>query len=488
MNRSKRIYALLGVLVVLCAATFAMTKFEEKQEKIRTSDEIVLEIPKDSVTALSWVYSDEESTLAFHKEEGTWVYDEDAAFPVSEEKVMDILSHFESFGVTFAIEDVEDYAQYGLDKSKCTIHVSAGEEDYAIKLGDFSTMDSQRYVDIGDGNVYLVGEDPMDYFDSNLSSMILNDDTPSLETVDTITFAGDENYTITFAEDSPDTYSDDDTYFVTRDGKNVPLDTSRVRRYLNTITSLDLSSYVTYDATQEELETFGLDEPDLSVTVNYTQTGEDEVVTPSTITLHISRNPEELAAAEAAEAKGEEPAAVTRYVRIGDSQIVYELNSADYAILSDASYNDLRHREVIWADLDDMTRIDISLEGETYTLTSVYDADNEERLWYYGLSTVVTTEETTDETAAEDPALDMTAFQDALKALTADSFTEEAPAGKKEISLTIHLDNENFQCVQIDLYRYDGESCLAVVDGESVSLVPRSSVVDLMEAVNAIVL
>ena len=486
MNRSKRIYALLGVLVVLCAATFAMTKFEEKQEKIRTSDEIVLEIPKDSVTALSWVYSDEESTLAFHKEEGTWVYDEDAAFPVSEEKVMDILSHFESFGVTFAIEDVEDYAQYGLDKPKCTIHVSAGEEDYAIKLGDFSTMDSQRYVDIGDGNVYLVGEDPMDYFDSNLSSMILNDDTPSLETVDTITFAGDENYTITFAEDSPDTYSDDDTYFVTRDGKNVPLDTSRVRRYLNTITSLDLSSYVTYDATQEELETFGLDEPDLSVTVNYTQTGEDEVVTPSTITLHISRNPEELAAAEAAEAKGEEPAAVTRYVRIGDSQIVYELNSADYAILSDASYNDLRHREVIWADLDDMTRMDISLDGETYALTSVDDDD--ERQWYYGLPAEETPEETTDETAAEDPAQDMTAFQDALKALTADSFTEEAPAGKKEISLTIHLDNENFQCVQIDLYRYDGESCLAVVDGESVSLVPRSSVVDLMEAVNAIVL
>ena len=40
--------------------------------------------------------------------------------------------------------------------------------------------------------------------------------------------------------------------------------------------------------------------------------------------------------------------------------------------------------------------------------------------------------------------------------------------------LTIHLDNENFECVQIDLYRYDGESCLAVVD--------------LMEAVDAIVL
>ena len=37
-------------------------------------------------------------------------------------------------------------------------------------------------------------------------------------------------------------------------------------------------------------------------------------------------------------------------------------------------------------------------------------------------------------------------------------------------------------------YRYDGNKCLAVVDGEPVSLVDRSHVVDLIEAVNAIVL
>ena len=38
------------------------------------------------------------------------------------------------------------------------------------------------------------------------------------------------------------------------------------------------------------------------------------------------------------------------------------------------------------------------------------------------------------------------------------------------------------------MYRYDGEQCLAMVDGQSVSLVPRSDVVDLIEAVNALVL
>ena len=72
--------------------------------------------------------------------------------------------------------------------------------------------------------------------------------------------------------------------------------------------------------------------------------------------------------------------------------------------------------------------------------------------------------------------------------MTAEEFTDERPDQKEEISLTVHLDNENFPQVAIKLYRYDGSHCLAVVDGESVSLVDRTAVVDLIEAVHAIVL
>lgn len=38
-----------------------------------------------------------------------------------------------------------------------------------------------------------------------------------------------------------------------------------------------------------------------------------------------------------------------------------------------------------------------------------------------------------------------------------------------------------------EIFRY-GENCLAVVDGETVCLVSRSDVIDIVEAVNAIVL
>ena len=115
--------------------------------------------PADTVTALSWETGTEN--LSFHKEE-MWTYDEDAAFPVDEEKIGELLEIFEEFGVSFVIEDVEDYGQYGLDDPEGTIRLEAGEESYEILLGDFSAMDSERYVSIGDGNAYLVKEDPMD--------------------------------------------------------------------------------------------------------------------------------------------------------------------------------------------------------------------------------------------------------------------------------------------------------------------------------------
>lgn len=469
MKRSKRVLILAAVLAAVCAATLALRGYEEKKEQIQNSEDVILEIPADTVQALSWEYT--EDGLSFHRDEEGWRYDDDEAFPVSEDKISEILSHFEAFGVSFIIENVEDYGQYGLDEPECVIHLTVSEEEtYDIRLGAFSKMDEQRYVDIGDGNVYLVSEDPMDYIESSLSGMIQHDDTPGFETVTDIRFSGGEDYTIVRTEDSPDTYSADDVYFAELDGENLPLDTERVKRYLNTVSTLDLLDYVTYNAT-EELASFGLDAPELTVTVDYVNTDEEGGEVSGTCVLHISRNPEEQAAYEEAEAAGDEELPdVTKYVRVGDSQIVYTLDDVDYSTLSGASDDDLRHREVLWADFDDVTRIDITLEEQEHTITADVNED-EERIWLY-----------------QEEELDIGGLQSALEDLSADSFTDETPSDLEEIGLVVHLDNENFPEVEIRLYRYNGSLCLAVVDGEPVSLVARSAVMDLVEAVQAIVL
>ena len=65
MSRSKKIYVLLGVLAVICLITFGVSRYEEKKEQIKNSDEVVLELETEDVTALSWEY--DEQTLALDR-------------------------------------------------------------------------------------------------------------------------------------------------------------------------------------------------------------------------------------------------------------------------------------------------------------------------------------------------------------------------------------------------------------------------------------
>lgn len=467
MKRSKRLHILLGVLAAVGIVTFAVTQYEEKQEEIEASGEVVLEIDPAAVQTLSWEYDAE--TLAFHKD-GTWVYDTDEAFPVDEERIDELLGVFEAFSAAFIIEDVTDYSQYGLDDPVCTIGISTGDTDYEIQLGDFSTMDSQRYVSIGDGNVYLATADPLDYFDAALRDMIDNDEAPDFGTVEAIRFDGDQTCQIAYqeyTEDSSYTYCSDDLYFVQQEDAMLPLDTSRVEGYLDSISGLSLTDYVTYNVTEEELAEYGLDAPELSVTVTYVPEDSEQT---AEFTLHISRDPDEQAAAEAEDGEEDETEEeITAYARVGESQIVYQITGDSYEALMAAGYDDLRHYEMLTADFADVTGLDITLEGESYTITA--EGSGEDKTFYYG-----------------EEELDIADLQSALEDMGAASFTDEEPSQKQEISITVHLDNEAHPTVQIDLYRYDGEQCLAVLDGTPTSLVPRDMVVDLVEAVNAIVL
>ena len=469
MKRAKRLYVLLGVLVVVCIAAFAVVKHEERQEEIRNSGEIVLEIDPETVDALSWEY--ESESLAFHKDE-TWQYDEDAAFPVSEEKIQELLESFQALEAAFIIKEVTDYSQYGLDNPVCTIHLSAGEEDYEIKLGNYSTMDSQRYLSTGDGNVYLVEDDPMEDYEITIRDMIANDETPSFGQVTGIQFEGADSYQVVYqeySEESPYTYCSEDVYF-RQEGEDLkPLDTNLVESYLSGIENLTLDNYMTYQAGTEDLSQYGLDAPELTVTVTYTPE-EDEEGESQTFTLHISRSPEERAAAENDTASEEdEEEEITAYARVGDSEIVYQITGESYEKLIAAGYDDLRHKEALTADFTQVTGLDITLEGSVYNLTS--EGSGEDKTFRFG-----------------EEEVDVADLQSALEGLTADSFTQEEPTQKEEIALTVYLDSEVHPSVQIQLYRYDGENCLAIIDGEPVSLIPRSAVVDLIEAVNAIVL
>ena len=105
MKRSKRLLVLLGIFAVVCAVTVFVVKHEEKQENIRNSGEVVFEVDVEAVQSISW--ENESGAWSFHKED-SWLYDDDAAFPVDEEKINELISQFEAFSAAFISVEVTD--------------------------------------------------------------------------------------------------------------------------------------------------------------------------------------------------------------------------------------------------------------------------------------------------------------------------------------------------------------------------------------------
>ncbi len=464
MSKAKKLYILLAVLAVICMAAVIVSTSEKKQEKVRSEGITALSLDTDSVTALSWEYAN--NSFAFHKsDDGTWYYDTDAAFPVDQNEIETLLSVFSDFRTDFTIEDVTDLGQYGLEKPTATIRLEAGETAYDISLGDESKMDAQRYVSIGDGNVYLAAVDPLESYNVLLAGLIQNDEIPDFGSVTSLRFSGDISYTVTYEEDSGKSYDADDVYFTTLSGTALPLDSSRVSSYLYTLRYLDLTDFVTYTASEETLDTYGLDDPELTVAVSYTTTDESGAETAQTFTLALSRDPSQ----RDTEADEDDPDSITAYARVGDSAIVYQISGSDYLSLMECSKDNLRHQSLLWAAFTDITQVDVRLDGKDYTFT--VKTEDDEHVWYYG-----------------EEKLSISDFQSALTGLSVSSFTSDRSDGKEEIRLTVHLDSEDFPTVELALYRHDGALCLATVDGVSTAYVARSATMKLVEAVNAIVL
>ena len=461
MKKAKKLYLLLGVFAALCLLIFVVSRQEEQKENIQNREETVLNIKPEDVTKLSW--ETETGKLAFHKKD-SWLYDEDKNFPVDEEKIEELLKLFEKLEASFVIEEVEDYGQYGLEKPIGTIQIQTKEKDYKVKLGDYSKMDSQRYVSVDDGNVYLVKEDLLEDFQLELKDMVKEDAIPDVRETKALEFQGEETYQVVYEEDSQKTYCKEDVYFMKDGSELLPLDTTNVKAYLEFVSNLNLGQYVTYHATEEEIKKYGLDQPDLTITMEYeVKNGEKEKVEAKEFVLHISQDPEEK------QEKKSDSEDITAYARVGESHIIYKIAGADYEALMKASYNDLRHQEVFTADVKDVKSVDISLDGNIYTLNG--KEEDEETVWYYN-----------------EKKVEGEAFEQALSGLQVSKFTDEKPKQQEEISLKLHLDNKTYPEVSVELYRYDGSNCLAVLDGKPLALVDRSHVVDLIEAVHAIVL
>lgn len=167
------------------------------------------------------------------------------------------------------------------------------------------------------------------------------------------------------------------------------------------------------------------------------------------------------------------------YAMLEGSSMVYLISTDTADSLRYASYASLRSDSICTMDWDTVDRLDITLDGTTYTIS--FD---------------VTETETEDGTETETlytwngQELDSTAVGNMLSAVNSLTATADASGAAGEeplLTFTFHRSTgDDFAELTLTLYAWDTGSCLASFSGEGNRLVDRSAVTDLTEQIQAL--
>lgn len=474
MKRNQKLMLLLLVLIVLGAAAYGLPKLlpEEGIEEEPDTSVTLLSLDPETVTAISWTY--DAQTVSLVKQDA-WAYAEDSAFPLDTAFVDDMLDELSEVEAAKTIEEPEELAQYGLERPVCTIQVTADQE-YEILLGDETSMGGQRYLSIGDGKVYLADDNILDCFTYGLYDLIQPETVPNMEDVlEMSVSASSQTLELCYLENSGLAYSDQYVWFErTQDGYKV-LDTELTESLISTVTSVSWNSCVDYKA-QDHLADYGLDSPRATASVRYlrtiqVKTGQtDENGDP----VYEDQTEEALFTLEIGSDTDQ-----GSYARLAGSGMVYQIDSDICETLLYTTDTELQPDEPVLLDWDAVTAVDVTLDGAAYHMEKVTrevtDDDGN------------TTEETVYQLNGTEIAL-----EDVLKKLDRLKSTGYtggiAPERSMEIRFVFFRDNEAYPETELCFYSYDSSSCLTELNGVSTLFVSRADVLDIVEAVNQLLM
>ena len=285
MKKNKTLLILLGFLIILLAAYFALKAWNRQQaEKDEESDAVVVtQIDPAEIKAISYDMGDGER--AFEKRDGTWIYTPDADFPLDQSVPETIAEDMGQLKADRELVDGDELADYGLEEPDYTVTLTEADGTVTeIKFGN--TVDDYYYVSLDDsGTVYTVPSSAADNLSQSLNDMAQFDDYPSIGSgnLKKVVITSGETSTVYDSENEEQSE-----------------DISAIAGGLGTVALSEAADYSVADADRGN---YGLDNASrTTVEVTYTEDNEDK-----TMTLYI----------------GGEDGDGSRYVMIDDSRIVY---------------------------------------------------------------------------------------------------------------------------------------------------------------------
>ena len=273
-GRGQKLLILIVVLGLCLGCYFLLTHLNKAKETAADTTVTAFSVTADDITAVSFGSGDK--AISFSKTSGSWVYDGDSSFPLNETALTKTVSTLSSISAGKEITGVTDFSQYGLDHPACEVTLtSSGAGETTLAMGAENTLTGTYYFRVeGKSTVYLVSADVYKVFDCDLYDFVKTDTIPSLTDVSALTF-DNRNGTTTFVhypEGNDAWYSAEYTWFRQDGDSLIAADSDSVASLISALSGLTWSSCVAYNAGDDELAAYGLDDPVGTVKINYTET------------------------------------------------------------------------------------------------------------------------------------------------------------------------------------------------------------------------
>lgn len=478
MKREKRLIVLSGVLVV-CVAGAVMISRIDFEEKMTGTETTIVDVDSEDITYLAWNYEGEE--MAFTREDGEWAYETDEKMSVDQELLDEIAENLSDISSDKKVEEVQSLGVYGLSDPSYNITIKTEDSTYEIEIGDETFSDGEVYISNGDDYVYLTDAGLIDDISYTLLDCVQKEEIPKMESISELTVVNEETEDMVYKENSGYCYSDAYTYYL-KDGDSwINLDNENAEETFTTLSDFSWEECVDYYADDSELSSYGLDNPDASVSITYEPAEEESDDTQDEKDDENSGDEETSESSFAYEVGKKNDIC---YAKLKDSNIVYSISEDVYNAAVNASYEELKPDEVVLLDWDTVDSIDVQFEGNVYAIKLEADGDGDDEYKYTFNGSEIEFADVLDQLA------EITIAEDGE-----DDEDGEVPEGepelennKEELTFTFHRNTEEYTTVELSFYQYDGSWCIAVLNGTEMNYTDRTSVVDLKEAVNSVIL
>ncbi len=303
MKKRARSLIILGAVLVVCIGAYiGISVYTNAQARKAEEAAKPVQIYGDGMSApVSITYESGGAALSFILEDGKWYVADNRDFPLNQTSLTSLASVLSGLTAVRTIDAASPLSAYGLDNPAYTVSATDGSGHGLTLLIGAKYKDNYYAKTEGGDKVYTIAATLVSSLKSDLMSLIVLDTIPSLSesAIDVIRLKSgtssltldkhqnkDGTYTWFIVEGSAYTAAED---FIPPEGAE-RLPEKYVANAVEAMSSMRFSACADFKPTGEKLTAYGLDAPQMIITVDYTTatgSGLDKTSESGTVSLEI---------------------------------------------------------------------------------------------------------------------------------------------------------------------------------------------------------